>query len=145
MPLAQCHHCNLICPLVSPESYISFKHVIETSVGCAGGIPLGSQNVQVTASNCAGTVTCNAVVEVQDQEPLNVASGSCGNIPADGVLKTTLSQKLSDNVIASYTSTYAKRNGCPTSTVIGNLQCENCLLGDNFAKEVIYSYETNLI
>lgn len=95
----------------------------------AGGLPLGSQQVTVTATNCAGTLTCTSTVVVEDREALDPALGTCGALPAQGVLKKSVAASLSSAVLATYASTYAKTNGCPVSVGYSNLTCQNCLLG----------------
>ena len=60
---------------------------------------------------------------------LQASKISCGAVPANGILETPLLTKDKTTPVATYSLAYVKTHGCPTTLVIDNLSCRDCLLG----------------
>ncbi|KAK9844057.1 hypothetical protein WJX81_003112 [Elliptochloris bilobata] len=97
----------------------------------AGGsysLPVGSYEIALKASTCAGTDFCSTLVTVADQEALDPSLLSCGELPANGVLEVPLLVKSKTTNAAVYMPSYAKKNGCPVAFTTDGLACKDCLL-----------------
>lgn len=93
-------------------------------------LPVGTYPITLEAENCAGTAQCTTFVTVTDAETFSSDSLSCGQLPANGILQTSVSS--GDTV---YSPSYTKANGCPVKVLPSNLVCQNCLLGSSNVAE----------